>query len=119
MPNPDDPSEGALKRLDKQLDAFEAGRARKVAGASGGDHGGMAAGYRFLAEVIGGVLGGVALGWLIDRFAHTAPLGLIGGMLIGTGASIFVAVRGAMRMSNEASVKAGPQAPVTGDDEDD
>ena len=119
MHNPDDPSEGALKRLDKQLEAFEAGRARKAGGSSATDQRGMAAGYRFLAEVIGGVLGGLGLGWFFDRLAHTTPLGLISGMLIGTGASIFVAVRGAMRMSNEASVKAGPQAPVTVDDEDD
>jgi ATP synthase protein I len=119
MPNPDDPSEGALKRLDSQLEAFEAGRARKGSGLSATDQRGMAAGYRFLAEVIGGVLGGLGLGWFFDQLAHTAPLGLIGGMLIGTGASIFVAVRGAMRTANKTSEQAGQTPAPPDDDEDD
>ena len=119
MPNPDEPNDGALKRLDRRLDAFEAERARKGGGSQTADTRGMQAGYRFLAEVIGGVLGGLGLGWFFDRLAHTSPLGMISGMLIGTGVSIFVAVRGAIRMSNEASVKAGPAPAATHDDEDD
>ena len=119
MPNPDEPSQEALSRLHSQLDAFEAGRARKGSGSSAADQRGLQAGYRFLAEVIGGVLAGLGLGWFFDRLAHTTPLGLIGGLLIGTGASIFVAVRGAMRMSNETSEKAGPSPAAPDDDEDD
>jgi ATP synthase protein I len=119
MPNPDEPNEGALKRLDSRLEAFEAGRARKGRGSFASDQRGMAAGYRFLAEVIGGVLGGLGLGWFFDRLAHTAPLGLIGGMLIGTGASIFVAVRGAMRTANKTPDVAGRPPAAPDDDEDD
>jgi ATP synthase protein I len=119
MPNPDEPNDEALDRLHRRLDAFEAERARKGGGTQTADTRGMQAGYRFLGEVIGGVLGGVGLGWFFDRLAHTSPLGTIGGMLIGTGVSIFVAVRGAMRMSNTASKAAGPMPAAPDDDEDD
>jgi ATP synthase protein I len=115
MPNPDDPNEEAMRRLDRKLTAFEAERARK--GAPAGDFA-TAKGYRFLGEVIGGVLGGLGLGWLFDYFAHTLPLGLISGMLIGTGFSIFIAVRGAVRMSRDAEKAAGPLPSVPDDDDD-
>ena len=116
MPNPDDPSEEAIGRLNRKLAAFEAGRERKVAP---GSNQALGDGYRFLGEVIGGVLGGLGLGWLFDHFAHTMPLGLISGMLIGTGVSIFIAVRGASRMSANASKAAGPVPSVPDDDDDD
>ena len=77
----------------------------------------MAQGYRFVGEVVGGVLGGVGLGWLVDRFAHTGPWGVIGGLLIGSGLSIFVAVKSAARMSRIAMESRGP-IPSVPDDED-
>ncbi len=115
MPNPDIPNEEASRRLGRELEAFEAERARKV---TPGGNRALGDGYRFLGEVIGGVLGGLGLGWLLDHFAHTTPLGMISGMLIGTGLSIFIAVRGASRMANDASKTAGP-LPTVVDDEDD
>lgn len=115
MPNPDEPSDEALSRLDRKLTAFEAERARKVAP---GANRALGDGYRFLGEVIGGVLGGLGLGWLFDHFAHTLPLGLISGMLIGTGVSIYIAVRGAARMGKTASDAAGPLPTVADDDDD-
>ena len=116
MADPDDPNEEALRRLGRELNAFEAERTRKAAP---GSNRALGDGYRFLGEVIGGVLGGVGLGWLVDHFAHTVPLGMISGMLIGTGVSIFIAVRGASRMAAKiASETAGPPASVPDDDED-
>lgn len=115
MPKPDESHDEARKRLTERLDAFEADRAPQnsaVAQAFSGD------GFRFLGEVVGGVLGGAALGWLIDRFANTEPLGLIGGLLIGTGASIFFAVRTAAAKSKQALEQAGP-LPSVPDDEND
>jgi ATP synthase protein I len=114
MPKPDESREESLRRLDQRLDAFEAGRARKSSPAA---QLAMGQGYRFLGEVVGGVLGGAGLGWLIDRFANTAPLGLIGGLLIGTGLSIFVAVKTAVKASKAAMETAGP-LPSVPDDED-
>jgi ATP synthase protein I len=121
MPQPDDtgPNQGkaALNRLDEELDAFEAKRAR-TASSFGGDAG--AQGYRLVAGLIGGLLGGLGLGWFFDRIAHTAPFGLIGGLLIGIGLSTYSAVRTAGRMSTQASAKSGPvaSAPDTDDGDD-
>lgn len=115
MPHSDESQEEALKRLNTRLDAFETGRAQQTSFTA---QRAMGQGYRFLSEVIGGVFGGAGLGWLIDRFAGTSPLGLIGGLLIGTGFSIFVAVKGAARWAKTESEKAGT-LPVVEDDDND
>lgn len=115
MPKPDPSHDEARKRLDARLEAFEAQRAPKGGGLAGAYSG---EGFRFLGEVVSGVLGGAGLGWLADRLFHTQPLGLIGGLLIGTGLSIFVAVRTAARAQKDALAKAGPLPSVPDDDED-
>ena len=114
MPQPDKPPDEALRSLDQRLGAAEAAQARKV---SPETHAAMAQGYRFVGEVVGGVLGGVGLGWLLDRFAHTAPWGVVGGLLIGTGISIFTAVTTAARASKKEldALGSSPGAP---DEED-
>jgi ATP synthase protein I len=113
MPQPDPSPEEALKRLDERIDAVEAARAQ----AAGETQRGFAQGYRFLGEVVGGVLGGVGFGWLVDRFAGTSPLGLIIGLVGGAGLSIFVAVRTAAKAQAQELAKAG-QGPSVPDDED-
>jgi ATP synthase protein I len=116
MPKPDDAPEEALKSLDERLGAVEAQRAA----VQGGDAQRAAAqGYRFLGEVVGGVLMGAALGWLIDRFAWTSPLGLIIGLLGGTAFSIFVAVRSAARITKTETERLGPMPSVPDDEDED
>ncbi len=116
MPHPDDPNADAPRRFDERLAAAEAAQAR----ARGGDaQRAMAQGYRFLGEVVGGVLMGAGLGWLLDHFAGTRPFGLVGGLLIGTGFSIFVAVRSASRMTRDQMAKAGPLPSVPDDEDED
>jgi ATP synthase protein I len=115
MPQPDETSDEALRRLDQRLDALQASRAKGPV--QTGDLRGAAAGYRFLGEVVGGVLGGAGLGWLVDQFLHTAPLGLLAGLLIGTAASITVAIIGAVRASKAAAERSSP-LPSVPDDED-
>ena len=115
MPEPDESSQGALKRLDTQLEAFEAKRATKPFSSRIGDS--SSEGYRLLGQMLGGVLGGVGLGWLLDRFAHTTPFGVIGGLLIGSGLSIYATVRTAAAMSAKAAKTMAP-APPAADDED-
>jgi len=114
MPRQDETKPGA-KSLEQRLEAAEAAQARE---ANGDHHRAMAQGYRFLGEVVGGVLMGAGLGWLLDRFAGTAPLGLVGGLLIGSGLSIFVAVKTAARMTKDETAKAGPMPSVADSDED-
>lgn len=53
------------------------------------------AGNRVLADLVGGLTGGLFLGWVIDRFAGTQPWGLLGMMFFG----IFVAFRNIVRNS--------------------
>ena len=115
MPQPDETRDEALRRLGDELHTFEAKRAQP-AGKSDQETGDA---YRLLGSIIGGVLGGLGLGWLIDHFAHTSPWALIGGLLIGSGLSIFTAVREATRMSKEAAAKSGPVHSVPFDDDDD
>ena len=114
MPHPNEPPDKALQSLDQRLGAAEAAQARTV---SPDTHAAMAQGYRFVGEVVGGVLGGVGLGWLLDRFAHTQPWGVIGGLLVGAGFSIFTAVTAAARTSK---IEMDRQAPAPGvpDEED-
>ena len=104
------------KSLDQRLAAAEAAQARRT---SGDSHRAMAQGYRFLGEVVGGVLMGTGLGWLVDRFAGTEPLGLVFGLLGGSALSIFAAVRAAARTQKELSEKAGPLPSVPDDEDED
>ncbi len=116
MPNSDESRDEALSSLDKRLEALEAGRARKM---DPSVHLAMGQGYRFLGEVVGGVLGGAGFGWLLDRFTGTTPWGLIGGLLIGTGLSMFYAVKNATSMTKIQTEKLGPLPSVTDDEDED
>jgi len=116
MPHPNDPPDEALASLDQRLGAAEAAQARRT---SPETHAALAQGYRFVGEVVGGVLGGVGLGWLLDRFAHTQPWGVVGGLLIGTGFSIFVAVSAAARANRKVLDAARPPASVSADENED
>src|ERR1700743_3512631 len=98
MPHPNESQDEALARLNQRLGEAEAAQARRM---SPDTHSALAQGYRFVGEVVGGVLGGVGLGWLLDRFAHTQPWGVGGGLLIGSGFSIFVAVSAVARSNRK------------------
>jgi ATP synthase protein I len=117
MPQPDDAHDEAIKRFDKGLDAFATSR-KRPSSAAADEAQSVGQGYRLLAVLISGVLGGLGFGWFIDHIAHTTPFGLIGGLLIGTVASIYSAVRTAMRMSDQANKRFGPAPSVPDDDED-
>lgn len=54
-------------------------------------------GNRVLADLLGGVLGGLVIGWVIDHFAGTAPWGLLVMLFMG----IAVAFRNVFRMANK------------------
>jgi ATP synthase protein I len=101
MSQPDDESQEALKRLQERLEAFDGERSPKSA-PRGSVEQGVGEGYRLLGEVIGGVLGGIGLGWVVDRFAHTTPFGVVIGMLLGTAAATYAAVQSANRAGSAA-----------------
>jgi ATP synthase protein I len=53
-------------------------------------------GNRVLAELLGGLIGGALIGWVVDRFAGTSPWGLMVGLFLGIG----VAFRNIIRISS-------------------
>jgi ATP synthase protein I len=83
----------ALKRLDERIDAMAASNVRKVRHVETGAE----AGYKVVGELFGGIIGGLGLGWTLDRFAGTTPWGLIGGVVIGMTTSILLIVRSSER----------------------
>lgn len=116
MPKVDDPNEEAHS-LDARLDALEARRAAAKPTLLSADKA-SSDGYRVLADLIGGILGGLGIGYLVDRFAGTGPFGMIGGLLIGTGFSVYLIVRTAGRISAKAGSPAASTAPAVDDDDD-
>ena len=110
------PRDEALRRFDQRLETLAA--AQKRGPARFDMEGGAGAGYRVLGELIGGVLTGLGLGWLLDRIAGTQPLGLIGGLLGGTGVAIFLIVRSATRMSGAAAARTPRPQAATLQDQD-
>jgi ATP synthase protein I len=113
-PKPGKTGRDPLARLDSDLASFEAGR-RKAPSGLGGEAG---AGYRLLGQMLGGVLGGIGLGWLVDHFARTSPWGVVCGLLIGAVLSIYSTVRTASRMGERAGSGTGPADPAPDDDDD-
>jgi ATP synthase protein I len=116
MPPMDDQHRERRKQLEARLDAIEAEKAKE---ASVDSHRAMAQGYRFLGEVVGGVFMGAALGFAVDYFAGTKPLGLVIGLFGGAGLSIFVAVKTAARNTKKAVAEAGPLPSVPDDEDED
>ena len=112
MSQPDDDSQEALRRLDERLEAFKADRAPKSR-ADGSAERSMGEGYRLLGEVIGGILGGLGLGYLFDLVAHTRPLGILVGLLLGTAVAAYTAMRSADASARRASKKDGTEDRTT------
>lgn len=91
---------GEDARIDSLEDRLKAAREREekrnkpVVGGETDEN--YRAGNRVLAELLGGVVGGLFLGWVIDHFARTTPWGLLVMLFLG----IFVSFRNIIRMSN-------------------
>ena len=109
--------EEALKRLSDSAASLEARTRREVQ-----DHSAHAAAssqaWRILADLFGAVLVGLAIGFGVDRFAGTAPWGLIGGVLVGFAVSVWMARRTANRLMAQAKAEAEPAQAVPFDDDD-
>jgi len=91
---------------DARIDALEArlkaARSRedernrpKIQGASESEK----LGNRVLSYLLGGILGGAVVGWVIDQFAGTSPWGLLVMLFLG----IIVAFRNVIRSANAHS----------------
>jgi ATP synthase protein I len=120
MPTPQDSRDGAISRLNARADALEKRTAPPVAESHGQA---VNQAYRIVAELFGGVLVGLAIGFGVDRLLGTNPWGLIGGVLLGFALSVYLARRTANRLmalaQAEQAAKGAPVAtPVAYDDEE-
>lgn len=118
MPKSGESREEAIKRLAESASALEARTARKAH-----DHGAQARAasqaWRILAELLGGVFAGLAAGFIVDRVFGTVPWGLISGVLLGFGVSVWMARRTAHRLMAQAKTEGEPTSVPFDDDEED
>jgi ATP synthase protein I len=108
--------EEAIKRLNERASSLEASTAEAASDDAAG-HAAASQAWRILGELIGGVLVGLALGIVFDRFAGTVPWGTISGVLLGFAVSIWMAWRTASRIAARAKLEGEPKS-VPFDDED-
>jgi len=86
-----------IDALDKRLKALrEREEERNRPKAGGETDANYRMGNRVLAELIGGLVGGAFIGWVIDQFARTTPWGLLVMMALG----IIVPFRNIIRISS-------------------
>lgn len=117
MTKVDKPREEALKRLDERAAALDA-RTQRPQGRHAGEMA-VSQAYRIIAELLGGVIVGLALGFAVDMFAHTTPWGMIVGILLGFALSIWMARRTANRlMALAKQEESGPPQSVPFDDDE-
>jgi len=117
MPRADENREEALRRLDERAAALRARTATTPHSSAGEAAVGQA--WRIIAELLGGVLIGLAIGAIADHFLGTGPWGMIGGVLGGFVLSIFLAHRTASRLMAQAKAEQGGLPPAVVDVEDD
>ena len=110
MSLPPESREEALARLTESASALEARTAREVSQETAG-HAAASEAWRIVADLLGGVFVGLALGAVVDWYFKTNPWGLIGGVLAGFAISIWMAWRTAQRIM--AKAKAGGLEPTS------
>ena len=119
MSTPPESRQEAIARLSKSASDLEARTTRQLSHEAAGQ---KAAGqaWKIIADLFGGVFVGLALGFGIDHFAGTSPVGIIGGVLVGFAISVWMAWRTAKRIQAEAEASGvRPQAVPFDDEEED
>ena len=116
MTPPEETREEALRRLQQRAGALEARTVQTPR-----DYGAQAHsyGYRLLGLLLGGAVVGLGLGLAVDVTARTRPFGMIIGVLVGFGVSVWLAVRTARKMSTEAAQEWGPPKDLGSEDDED
>ncbi len=82
-----------LQRLGDRLGQNQAGRPAETGPGQTADTSAFARGVRLSSELVGAVIFGAALGWLIDRWAGSSPWGLIVFLLLGFAAGVVNVIR--------------------------
>ena len=117
MSLPPESREEAIARLNRSASDLEARTAPPLSHEAAGQ---AAAGqaWKIIADLFGGVFVGLAIGFGVDHFAGTSPVGIIGGVLLGFAISVWMAWRTAQRLMAEAKQHGEPQSVPFDDDED-
>ena len=84
-----------LRSLGDRLGSKSPNRTVETDPAPRADRSGYARGFRLSTELVGGVLVGAGLGWLLDRWLGISPWGMIVFLLLGFAAGVFNVVRAA------------------------
>ncbi len=88
---PDGSKTDDLDDLDRRLKAIEA-RRRKTVDPSA--EVGANKGFQVLGELLGGILGGLGLGWLADTYIfHAPPWGMIVGTILGMIVAMYAIIK--------------------------
>jgi ATP synthase protein I len=84
-----------LRRLGERLGAHKSDRPsdRELDQRPAADASAIARGFRLSSELVAGVLGGAAVGWLLDRWLGISPWGLIVFLLLGFAAGVLNVMR--------------------------
>lgn len=85
-----------IESLERRLQAAKEREAERTGSSQQGADANYRLGNRVLAELLGGIIGGLAIGWVIDLFAGTRPWGLLVMLFLG----IIVAFRNIIRISS-------------------
>ena len=96
-----------LRRLGERLDRVGTTRAKDTdqAPRRTADTSGFGRGFRLSTEFVAGVLFGALIGWLVDRWLHISPWGLIVFLLLGFAAGVLSVMRAAGLASSSADAK--------------
>jgi len=111
MPEPEKPPE--LAGLEARLKEAEA---RQAAAEKPPDERGkgLALTFRISAELVGGLIVGVGIGWLLDRWLGTKPWLLIVFFLLGSAAGLVSVMRTVSGMGHGVGYRPAPGKPGKG-----
>ncbi len=84
-----------LQSLGDRLGSKGQRRTVETEPAPSADRSGYARGFRLSTELVGGVLVGAGLGWLLDRWLGISPWGMIVFLLLGFAAGVLNVMRAA------------------------
>ena len=92
-------ADARIESLDRRLAEAKQREAERTGVKQQGADANYRLGNRVLAELVGGMVGGSAIGWVIDLIAGSKPWGLLVMLFLGT----IVAFRNIIRISNRRS----------------
>ncbi len=93
------PEDARLTSLDERLSKAKTEEAIRNGGGPDTGQDDYRLGNRVLAELLGGMVGGALIGWILDRLFDTSPWFLLGLLFLG----IVAAFRNIIRISNRRS----------------